>query len=87
MMIQTPADYDAALRRAVDRIAAQFDPDKIILFGSRARNQGRPDSDTDLLVVTPDHLARHRDTTATILHEAVHEGKVLYGRAGATSTI
>ncbi len=28
-----------------------FDPDKIILFGSRARGQGGPDSDADLLIV------------------------------------
>jgi predicted nucleotidyltransferase len=35
----------------VRRIAAQFHPDKIILFGSHARGDARPDSDVDLLVV------------------------------------
>jgi len=33
------------------RIAEQFDPEQIILFGSRARGRPRRDSDVDLLVV------------------------------------
>ncbi len=37
----------------VRRIVAEFDPDKIILFGSHARGQAGPDSDVDLLVVMP----------------------------------
>ena len=36
-----------------DRIAREFQPDKIILFGSYAHGQPRPDSDVDLLVVLP----------------------------------
>ena len=39
------------LLEAVERIARQFDPLRIILFGSWARGQARPDSDLDLLVV------------------------------------
>ncbi|MFQ5705632.1 MAG: nucleotidyltransferase domain-containing protein [Gemmatimonadales bacterium] len=35
----------------VNRIVKQFHPEKIILFGSRARGEGGPDSDVDLLVV------------------------------------
>lgn len=35
----------------VKRIAEVFRPDRIILFGSRARGEEREDSDTDLLVV------------------------------------
>ena len=41
------------LLEAVERIARQFDPLRIILFGSWARGQARPDSDLDLLVVLP----------------------------------
>jgi len=52
-MIQTPAQSEAALRQAVDRIATRFHPEKIILFGSRARGQGGPNSDADLLVIMP----------------------------------
>jgi uncharacterized protein len=35
----------------VDRIVRNFNPDKIILFGSFARGTPGPDSDVDLLVV------------------------------------
>jgi predicted nucleotidyltransferase len=41
MMARTPTESEAALRQAVERIATRFHPDKIILFGSRARGQGR----------------------------------------------
>lgn len=39
------------LDEIVRRIVAAIDPDRIILFGSRARGDARPDSDYDLLVV------------------------------------
>ncbi|MFH0965458.1 MAG: nucleotidyltransferase domain-containing protein [Planctomycetota bacterium] len=41
------------IRRMTDRIVRKFRPEKIILFGSHARGEGRPDSDVDLLVVMP----------------------------------
>ena len=45
------------LERIIDqmvlRIADRFDPERIILFGSAARGNARPDSDVDLLVVMP----------------------------------
>jgi predicted nucleotidyltransferase len=37
--------------RMVERLATQFHPRRIILFGSWARGQQTPDSDVDLLVV------------------------------------
>ena len=52
-MVQSTAEYETALRETVDRIAAQFRPDKIILFGSWARGEGTLDSDADLLIVMP----------------------------------
>lgn len=39
------------IREMVNRIVRKFRPERIILFGSRARRQGSPDSDVDLLVV------------------------------------
>jgi uncharacterized protein len=45
------ASQPSYLLEAVDRIARQFDPLRIILFGSWARGQAHPDSDLDLLVV------------------------------------
>ena len=40
-----------AIQDLADRIARQFDPEKIILFGSHATGASGPDSDVDLLVV------------------------------------
>ncbi len=39
------------IQEMVERIATQFQPEKIILFGSHARGDGTADSDVDLLVV------------------------------------
>jgi predicted nucleotidyltransferase len=41
------------IQEMVDRIVAQFHPERIILFGSHARGGVGPDSDVDLLVVMP----------------------------------
>jgi predicted nucleotidyltransferase len=40
-----------ALEAVVARIVGAIDPGAILLFGSRARGDARPDSDFDLLVV------------------------------------
>ena len=37
----------------VNRIVNEFQPERVILFGSHARGEGGPDSDVDLLVVMP----------------------------------
>jgi uncharacterized protein len=42
---------DPILSELVGRIVRVADPDRIILFGSRARGEFRPDSDYDFLVV------------------------------------
>jgi predicted nucleotidyltransferase len=44
----------------VRRIRSVCNPRKIILFGSRARGECRPDSDIDLLVIEDSPLPRHR---------------------------
>lgn len=41
----------AAIDQVVQQIVEQFKPQKIILFGSYARGNPRPESDVDLLVV------------------------------------
>ena len=93
-----------------DRIARDFDPLRIVLFGSHARGDAQPDSDIDLLVVlaeapnkrqaaieirralrdlpaskdiivtTPDEIARRGDLIGPVLRPALREGKVLYER-------
>jgi len=40
--------------RIINAILQVIVPDKIILFGSQARNQARPDSDYDILVIKKD---------------------------------
>ncbi|MDP8240063.1 MAG: nucleotidyltransferase domain-containing protein [Candidatus Hatepunaea meridiana] len=42
---------DNLLTEIVQKITAHIDPAKIILFGSRARGNYRPDSDYDLVIV------------------------------------
>jgi predicted nucleotidyltransferase len=101
---------DRTLGRMVKRLVRQFDPDQIILFGSYARGEARPDSDIDLLVVlplngskrakqvemrvalhdirvpkdiivaTPEQVARQRNVIGTIIRPALREGRVLYDR-------
>ena len=41
------------IQELADRIAGQFDPEAIILFGSYAYGTPSPDSDVDLLVILP----------------------------------
>jgi predicted nucleotidyltransferase len=42
-----------AISTMTERIVSRFHPTQIILFGSHARGDARPDSDIDLLVVLP----------------------------------
>src|SRR5271166_3484695 len=42
------------IQTAVERVVDTADPLCVILFGSRARGQGRRHSDIDLLVILPD---------------------------------
>jgi uncharacterized protein len=50
---QSPDVPLSAIRRFAKKIASQFDPDKIILFGSYAYGHPHEWSDVDLLVVMP----------------------------------
>ena len=45
---------DLVLAEAVRRLAEAYEPERIYLFGSKARGEAGPDSDYDLLVVVPD---------------------------------
>jgi uncharacterized protein len=109
-----PADLSTQvefLGEIVDRIVRVAAPDRIILFGSAARGEARPDSDLDLLViaagevhrgqlteeiyagligagrsvdvvvVTPDDVARYRDSPALVIATALREGVEVYAAA------
>lgn len=47
---------DEIIQELISRIALQFQPRQIILFGSYAYGKPRPESDVDLLVVMETHL-------------------------------
>ncbi len=47
------------------RIVDHFDPERVVLFGSQARGQARPDSDVDLLIVFG-HVSDKRATRVAI---------------------
>jgi predicted nucleotidyltransferase len=48
------------LEQITRRIVEGFHPQRLILFGSRARGNERPDSDVDLLIVAPSDQPRWR---------------------------
>lgn len=96
-----------AIDQVVKQIVEKFKPQKIILFGSYARGNPRPESDVDLLVVmdtplkevqqaiqisqeidyrfgldlivhTPEYLAKRVKMGDWFLRDVLQEGKVLY---------
>jgi len=50
----------AALARIVRLLIEAYEPDRIYLFGSKARGDQGPDSDFDLLVIVPDSASAER---------------------------
>lgn len=52
---------DILISEAGRRLAEAAPDARIILFGSRARGQARPDSDLDLLVVEPELRSRREE--------------------------
>lgn len=48
---------EPSLGMIVERIVDTFCPERLVLFGSRARGDHRPDSDVDLLVVMESPLS------------------------------
>jgi len=51
---------DVVLSEIVERLVLAVDPDRIILFGSRARGQSAPRSDIDLMIVKASEEPRYR---------------------------
>lgn len=61
--------WSAAIEDLVNRIVETVHPLKIVLFGSAARDELKPSSDVDLLVVMPDGV--HRRRTAQELYQKI----------------
>jgi predicted nucleotidyltransferase len=54
-------DEDAtALVRILERLIEAYQPERVYLFGSKARGDDGPDSDFDLMLVVPDDAAEDR---------------------------
>ncbi len=58
--------FDEWMPEVVGRVVEEFDPLRVILFGSRAREDAGPHSDVDLLVVMPDGIEDERRVTMEI---------------------
>jgi len=58
---------DDLMQDIIRRIVATAQPEKIILFGSRARGDARPDSDFDILVIKQSDEPGYRRDAALYL--------------------
>ncbi len=59
--MKTVADVSDDLLQQMTRvIVREVEPERIILFGSHARGEARPDSDVDLLVIEREPFGRER---------------------------
>ncbi len=63
------------LKQMTAAIVQAVAPEKIVLFGSRARGNARPHSDVDLLIVTAEGFGPHRSRLKEITRISKSVGK------------
>jgi predicted nucleotidyltransferase len=73
-MVEIQNSINKRIQQMVELIVAQFQPEKIILFGSHARGDGTPDSDVDLLIVMP--VEGSKRAKQLEIRAAVHDVRV-----------
>jgi len=71
-MTDPQVERDPNLKAIVERLIAAFQPERIYLFGSKARGDEGPDSDYDLMVIV-----READEPGYRLAQKAH--RVLWG--------
>ena len=83
-----PAIGEEQLRAMAAAIRAEIPEAEVRLFGSRARGEGRPDSDVDLLITVPDAWLARQDRFALLgrlwrrlAHHSVPVDLLLYSRS------
>ena len=66
MSHMTGTDRDAVIAQLIGRLVPALRPEEIYLFGSQARDEARPDSDYDVLVIlaSSDEPAYRREQAA-----------------------
>ena len=68
------------LPEAIERLVKGFAPLRIIVFGSHARGEARPDSDLDVVPTDPEEIARRGETPGGVLRWALRDGRAVYER-------
>jgi predicted nucleotidyltransferase len=69
------------IQAVVDRIAEEYDPDRVVLFGSHARGTAASESDVDLLARRPDDTQRRYAQGDPLIREALDQGRALHERS------
>lgn len=69
MEAERSMETEKLIQEVTRRLVAAAPGAKVILFGSRARGDDRPDSDLDLLVIEPGAVQKPRAETARLRRE------------------
>jgi uncharacterized protein len=59
-MQDNPVEQDPVLKKITELLVRLYQPERIYLFGSKARGNSGPDSDYDLMVVVASNTPRDR---------------------------
>lgn len=77
----TQQEINQEIQRLVGKIVREYDPEKVVLYGSRAWGEPEDDSDIDLFIIkqtTQDPLAMMRDVDRIIYDRTVAVDALVY---------